>query len=159
MMNSSRKSNSNRKGVVAVEFAVIAPVLLAIVMGVIEVNRILDSQNLLEVAAREGARFAAMDRTGLVDEGQSSNQKLIGDVKNFLASNGVPRDAIDVSVNHADNPESEFNIDDPNNDLALFEVRIEIDYSTVSLIPIDPDNDYALSAKVVFRNGRAVLSD
>ena len=44
-----------RRGAVAVEFAVIAPVFLAIALGIIEVGRVVEAQNLLETAAREGA--------------------------------------------------------------------------------------------------------
>ena len=70
---------------------------MAIVFGMIELGRAFEMQNLLEVAAREGARFASMDRDGMLATGQSANQKLIQDVKNFLASNGIPEDNITVA--------------------------------------------------------------
>jgi Flp pilus assembly protein TadG len=155
----THQSPRERKAAVAVEFAVVAPVLLAILLTVVELNRTLDSQNLLEVAAREGARFAAMDRSGMMAEGQSGNTKLVNDVKNYLVASGVPRDSISVAVKDADNPSLDFDIDDPANDLRLFEVQIAVDYSAVSMLPVSADQDYALAAKVVFRNGRVQLSD
>jgi hypothetical protein len=150
---------SNRKGAVAVEFAIVAPILVAIVLGMIELGRAFEMQNLLEVAAREGARFASMDRDGMLDPGESASDKLIDDVKNFLASNGVSRDDINVTVKDFENPTQDFDLDDPDNDLKLFEVKIEVDWSSMSLTPVDAGSDHPLSAKVVFRNGRATISD
>jgi hypothetical protein len=149
----------NRKGAVAVEFAIVAPILLAIVMGMIEMGHAFETQNLLEVAAREGARFASMDRDGMLDPNESANDKLIEDVKNFLASNGVPRDDIDVTVRDHENPDQDFDLDDPDNDLKLFEVSISVDWSSVSVTPAGAANDQPLTARVVFRNGRATISN
>jgi hypothetical protein len=148
----------NRRGAVAVEFAIVAPILLALVLGMIELGRAFEMKNMLEVAAREGARFASMDREGMLGEGQSANQKMIEDVQNFLASNGIPRDEISVQIKDFENPEQDFDLDDPANDLRLFEVCIAVDYSDVSATPVSAANDYPLSASVVFRNGRATIS-
>lgn len=148
-----------RRGAVAVEFAVMAPVLLAIVGGMIELNRVFDAQNLLESAAREGARLACMDREGMLADGQSANDKLVSDVKNFLASNGIPAENVGVTVTHADDPGVEFDLDNPENNLDLFEVSVTIDYSTVSYAPVSAESDYPLAASVVFRNGIVTISD
>jgi len=147
-----------RRGAVAVEFALVLPFLLATVVGLIELTRAYDVQNLLETGAREGARFAAMDRTGMLQEGETSNQKLIQDVTNFMASSGVPADDVQVVIRDSANPEQPFDIDDPANDLALFEVEVSVPFSSVSLTPISPENDYTLSASITFRNGRSTLS-
>ena len=74
MRTSQRKQfcNANdRRGVVAVEFAIVAPILVAIVFGMIELGRAFEMQNLLDVAAREGARFASMDRDGMLAPGET----------------------------------------------------------------------------------------
>jgi hypothetical protein len=152
-------ASSRRRGAVAVEFAIVAPVLMAIVFGMIELGRTFEMQNVLEVAAREGARFACMDRDGMLEPGDDANQKLIDDVKNFLASNGIPRDDITVEIKDHENPDEDFDIDDPANDLRLFEVRITVDWSNVSLMPVAEGDDHPLIAKVVFRNGRATISN
>lgn len=147
-----------RRGVVAVEFAFIAPVLLTIVLGLIELTRIYDAQYLLETAAREGARFAAMDREGMLQPGETTNSKLTNDVKNFLASAGLPKNALDVSVvSHAD-PSQSFDLDDPANNFQLFDVVISVPYSSVSYTPVSGPSDYALTGSITFRNGRASLS-
>ncbi|MEM8864927.1 MAG: TadE family protein [Planctomycetota bacterium] len=154
-----RSSKPNREGAVAVEFAFVAPVLLALVLGVVEVNRMYDTQNLLATAAREGARFASMDRDGLVPDGMTANEKMVEDVKTMLESNGYERDDISVEIRHADNPEQEFDIDDPANELELFTVDVSIDYSSVSYMSVDSGSDYPLTGSVTFRNGRATISD
>ena len=158
MKTNAPQRKLDRRGAVAVEFAAIAPVLLAITLGLVEVNRMYDTQHLLETAAREGARFAAMDRDGMMSDGQSGNAKLINDVKTFLEANGLPRDDLSVSVKDFENPTQDFDIDDPDNELRLFTVEVSIDYSAVSFTPVEQGDDYPLSASVTFRNGVASIS-
>ena len=52
-----------RRAVVAVEFAFIAPVVAMILVGLWEVGRMIQLQQLLSNAAREGARIAAQSQT------------------------------------------------------------------------------------------------
>lgn len=159
-MKTKRLSNPQliRRAVVAVEFAFVAPFLIGTALGIIELTRAYDAQNLLETAAREGARFASMDREGMLDEGETTNSKLIQDVKNFLASQGLDPTDIVVTVSDVNCPESTFDLDDPENDLELFEVNIAIPYSSVSFTPVSQSHDFSMNASIVFRNGRATLS-
>ncbi len=55
---SSRKSRD--RGVAAVEFALVVPVLLLIIFGIIDFGRMLNAQITLTGAAREGVRLAAL---------------------------------------------------------------------------------------------------
>jgi hypothetical protein len=151
--------STERRGAVAVEFAAMAPILLAIVVGMLELSRVYTVQNTLETAAREGARFASLDRTGMLLEDQTSNQKLISDVKNFLASFGIHQDDVTVSIVDAEAPESTFDLDDPDNDLRLFTIQIEVPYEKVSISPVKHHTAHNLSASLTFRNGRASLSE
>jgi Flp pilus assembly protein TadG len=151
--------SEKRRGAVAVEFAFVAPVLVTIVLGMIQVNRIYDGQNLLETAAREGARFAAMDRDGMLADGQTTNSKLANDVKNYLAASGLDRDAVQVNVLDAESPEETFDLDDPANDLRLFVVEVKVPHSSVSFTPVAESDDFAMVGSITFRNGRAVLSE
>lgn len=151
-----RRLNS-RRAAVAVEFAFVAPVLIGTALGIIELTHAYEVQNLIETAAREGARFASMDRDGMLGVGQTSNSKLISDVKNFLASSGIDPSVIDVTVNDAETGDP-FVLDDPNNDLKLFEVRISVPYSSISYTSISQSYDFPMTASIIFRNGRATLS-
>lgn len=147
-----------RQGAVAVEFAIVAPVLLAIVFGMIQYGKAFEMQTQLQNAAREGARFASMDHSGMLSAGQTSNQKLVQEVKNYLTTYGINKNDITVSVKDHLNPTSDFNLDDPQNELKLFDVKVSVNYSKVSLTPVSAANDYGLTAKVVFRNGKATIS-
>lgn len=148
-----------RRGVVAVEFAIVAPLLLAIIVGLLELSRVYSIQNCLETAAREGARFAALDRSGMMLGGKTANQKIVDDVKNYLASNNINPERVEVNIVPAGDSDGEFNLDDPTNDLELFEVQVEVPYSAVSYSPVSDANDYTLNAAITFRNGRAVIPD
>jgi Flp pilus assembly protein TadG len=148
-----------RQGAVAVEFAAVAPILLAVVVGMLELSRVYSVQNTLETAAREGARFASLDRTGMMLEGQTANQKLISDVKNFIASAGISKDDVTVSVVDAEHPQNSFDLDNPDNDLKLFQIRVSVPYSKVSYTPVKHYHQQNLTSALTFRNGRAVLSE
>ena len=156
-MKTNNKTRS-RRGAVAVEFAVVAPVLVAIVFGMIQYGRAFEMQNQLQVAAREGARFASMDHTGMSMNGQTSNQKVATDVKNFLATYGMKQSDVTVQIKDHSNPTADFNLDDPNNNLKLFDVKVSVNYSKVSLQSVSPSSDYTLMASVTFRNGQATIS-
>jgi Flp pilus assembly protein TadG len=152
------RNPKSRRGVVAVEFAIVAPVLLAIVFGMVELSRMFEVQNLLDTAAREGARFAAMDRDGLLQDGQSSNDKLASDVKNYLASSGIPRDSVTVAVKDHEDPGADFNLDDSANDLKLFDVHVSVELSAVSHTSLGSGNG-TLTGSITFRNGFATISE
>jgi hypothetical protein len=148
---------SSRRAAVAVEFAFVAPVLIGTAIGIIELTRAYDAQNLIETATREGARFASMDREGMLGEGETTNSKMIDDVKNFLASSGIDPADVLVTVTDAETGEP-FDLDDPANDLKLFKVEISLPYSSISYTPVSSSNDFSMKASIVFRNGRATLS-
>ena len=53
------RSSGRRRGVAAVEFAVVLPLLMLLLVGIWELGRIIHVQILLNSAARDGARLAA----------------------------------------------------------------------------------------------------
>jgi Flp pilus assembly protein TadG len=59
-MNANRNSITNERGASAVEFAVIAPLLMLLIVAVIEFGLLLNRIQVYEGAAREGARAAAV---------------------------------------------------------------------------------------------------
>ena len=56
-----RKRSSHRGGAAVVEFAIVAPLLLMIVFGIIEFGRMIMVQQILTNASREGARRAIIE--------------------------------------------------------------------------------------------------
>lgn len=151
-MNSSIAKN--RRGAVTVEFALMVPVFLTLVLGVTETSRIFEMKNQLAVAAREGARMAAMERSGLVAEGQSTNAKVTRDVKNFLQAAGLDPDDINVQIVSHQDPTATFNLDAAANSLKYFELRISVPFDAASTL-VPPDmTDFNLESKIVFRNAK-----
>jgi Flp pilus assembly protein TadG len=82
-MNRRRPGGGDRdRGATAVEFALLLPVLLLLVFGLIDFGRALNAQITLTQAAREGARLAALggqlsavvSRTQTAATGLSSSQ-------------------------------------------------------------------------------------
>ena len=63
-------------------------------------------------------------------------------MKNFLASSGLDPEDISVTVTDAEIPSEPFDLDDPDNDLKLFNVEISVPYSSISYTPVSESHDY-----------------
>ena len=79
-----------RRGVAAVEMAVVLPVFVTMTMGMIELGRAVMVAQLMTNAAREAARAAIIDG--------STNTTVSNSAKNFLAT-AAKVNASDVTVN------------------------------------------------------------
>ncbi len=112
-----KRHRRNRIGAAAVEFAVVAPVFLLFVFGMIEYGRMVMVQQVITNAAREGARLAVLDGT----EGQD----VIDLVNTFLSSGSIEGATVAVVP--------------PNPDDAAFgepvTVTVDIEFSQVSWLP------------------------
>jgi Flp pilus assembly protein TadG len=74
---SARRAPADR-GAAAVEFALLLPMLLLLVFGIIDFGRALNAQITLTQAAREGARLAALGQSNV----QSGTQSAATGLKN-----------------------------------------------------------------------------
>jgi hypothetical protein len=149
----TRSSRRGRRGAVSVEFALIAPVMVLIMVGMVEASRLIDTQMIMASAAREGARLASMDRAGLAP-GTSTNDKITADIKNFLEASGLSPDDVEVSITSPDDPDETLDLDDPDNSQELFRLSVEVPFSAALGAVPDVEDDRGLAASVVFRNGR-----
>jgi Flp pilus assembly protein TadG len=113
-----RRRARRRLGVAAVEFALVLPVLTTMLIGVLEVGRISDLQQLLAIAAREGARQAATGqltnaqvqqvalnclKTGLGDTSGTMTKNVVITVNDLTApgtdvSNATTLDVLQVTI-------------------------------------------------------------
>ena len=66
------RSAARDRGAAAVEFALLLPVLLLLVFGIIDFGRALNAQITLTQAAREGARIAALGESNVVSGTQAA---------------------------------------------------------------------------------------
>jgi Flp pilus assembly protein TadG len=67
-----REPSKRDRGAAAVEFALLLPLLLLIVFGIVDFGRALNAQITLTQAAREGARLAALGQPNVVGRTQSA---------------------------------------------------------------------------------------
>jgi Flp pilus assembly protein TadG len=73
-----RQGEHRDRGAVAVEFALLLPLLLLIVFGIVDFGRALNAQVTLTQAAREGARLVALSQPNVVGRTQAAATGLSG---------------------------------------------------------------------------------
>lgn len=83
-----------RRGVAVVEFAVVAPVFVLILLGMIEFGRMAMVQQVITNASREGARIGVLD--GATRAGVTAR------VNSYLTSAGIPTGGVTVSPDPPD---------------------------------------------------------
>ena len=83
-----------RRGVAAVEFALVAPVFFLVVLGIIEFGRMAMVQQVLTNAAREGARVGVLDG--------STKAKVVNAASQYLDGAAVTTATVDVSPDPPD---------------------------------------------------------
>lgn len=152
-------SRSSRRGAAMVEFALLAPIFLALILGVVEMGNALDSSNVMTAAVREGGRLATMDWKESLPDGMTINQKVIADIQNFLAAAGVPADDVSVSITSAEPGQSgqPFDLGSPSNNLKLFKIEATIPFDSVSSYPSTYMGGRNVTSSLVFRAGRVNL--
>jgi Flp pilus assembly protein TadG len=74
-----------RRGAAAVEFALVLPFLLVLVVGIWELGRMVEVQQILSNAAREAGRQAST--------GTYTNDQIISNVRDYLKDAGLPAQA------------------------------------------------------------------
>ena len=112
-----RSFRKRRRGAAAVEFAVVAPIFLLLVFGMIEYGRMVMVQQVLTNASREGARRAVLDG--------STNQDVVDDVDPYLSSGSI--DGANIPVTPTNPGDAAFG--DP------VTVSVDIQFSQVSWLP------------------------
>ena len=132
-MNKQRaKRNRERKGIAAVEFAMVLPVFMAMMLGIVEFGRAMMVGQLVTNAAREGARQSIIDG--------SSNSQVEQQIKDFLQDTLNITDPASVLVTITVTPAP--GNDDPGNEVAfaqprdLCKVEVSIPYNLVSFLPL-----------------------
>ena len=121
MVQDCRKSVTTRRiGATAVEFAIVAPILVLLVFGIIEIGRAVMSQHSMEDAVRVGCRLAIMDGTTTSDVTTTVIDELA------VAGITVTPNMVDVTPNP---PTNACLWDDVN-------VSVTIPYSDLSWIPV-----------------------
>jgi Flp pilus assembly protein TadG len=103
------------RGVAAVEFAIVAPVFVIMILGIIEIGRAMMVQQIITNASREGARRAIVE--------QATALEVQAVVNNYLANTSV---SSGVSVNVSPAPGPAVGFGDP------VSVTVAVPYNNVS---------------------------
>ena len=153
IQNPAPAQQSSRKAAAMMECALTLPVLMILVLGILEVGSGLRASTILQSACRESGRLTAMDWRYIVHEGQTPNQKVSQDLKNFVTAAGLRGNASTVTITHADgeNAGQTFDLSDPNNDLEFVRVEVTLPYASVSVFPLTYLAGKTLKASVVMR--------
>jgi Flp pilus assembly protein TadG len=129
-----RSRDYRRCGAAVVEFAITAPVLFLLVIGMIDVGRAVMVQNLITNAARDGARSAVLDG--------STAESVQTQVTEYLAASTITGITVTVSPT----PLTLADLGDP------VSVTVEVPFGAVSWLP---SSEYfqgaTLQATVVMR--------
>jgi Flp pilus assembly protein TadG len=89
-LGSGKGTIANRRGIAAVEFALVMPVLATIVIGVLEINRGLLVKQILDQAARKGCETGCLVL--------QTNATVTSDINNVLSSNNIDTTAVTITI-------------------------------------------------------------
>jgi len=160
MSRLTRPASHHRDGSAAVEFALVAPLFIALFMGAIQSGFNFDSTTKLYSAIRQSGRLATLDNAAdYVPSGQTLNSKVITDIKNALTAEGMPGSALTVTITHAEGGSAgtTFDLSSVSTDLKYFKITVTVPYSAVNTGSFLPNNRANLTASVVFRKGATSL--
>ncbi len=149
---------ASRRGSATVEFAVIAPVFLALVLGAAQSAFNVDTAHSLYAAIRQAGRAAAMEDDLNLPSGQTLNEKVIQDIRNQLIAEGLPGDQMTIQITKATSS-APFDLSDAGNDLDLFRISVSVPYSAMNSLGTFPTAGMSnFNASIVFRKGREALA-
>lgn len=153
--------DQQRRGAALVEFAVVCPILLMLVLGTIELGTAMRASMILNSAVREGGRLASMDFTDTLSANETANQKVAKDIQNFITASGLDGSKVVVSLKHVEGASEgqTFDLEDDGNNLELFRVHADLEYKWISLFPVNYMQGKTIKASGVFRAARSSLAN
>jgi hypothetical protein len=151
-------ASAGRSGIATVEFAILIPLFLMLVLGMTEMGHAFQVSADLTAAVREGGRMASMDLSKVTPSTMTLNQKVIKDMRNFLTASGIPGDDVTLTITHA-STEAVFDLGDEDNYLKSFRISASIPYAKVSRLPADYMNGRTIRFSAVYRLGRSQVTN
>lgn len=154
-----RSGSRKRRGFEMIEFAMSAPLLIAMCFGIIEMGRAFQVAQILTAAAREGARLGMLYNVVKPKDTAAgittANAKVKQDITNFLRASGITATpTIDITdAESAAVPQPAVDLDDFATIAGkYFKVRVQVSFDAVAFIPPFYLKGANLSGEVVFRH-------
>lgn len=154
-----RRNDQTRRGASTVEFAIVVPLFITLTMGTIQTGIQISAANTLTTALREAGRLASMDYTSRLQPGQTINQKVVQDIKNFLTAEKIDGNQVTITITAADgtNAGSTFDLSNSANQLSMFKINAVVPYSAISSVTFFPHTNTTISASIIYRKGKNTL--
>jgi Flp pilus assembly protein TadG len=92
--NGSKRSRAERRGIAAVEFALVVPLFIILAVGMVELGRAIMVKQVLTNAVREGAREAILQG--------STHSQVKNLVKNYLTGSSIDGATVTVTPSPAE---------------------------------------------------------
>jgi Flp pilus assembly protein TadG len=139
--NGRRARFRRRRGVAAVEAAVLLPLALMLMLGTWEVGRMVEVSQILNNAAREGGRSAST--------GQFTNSQVQQTVLNYLMNAGLPSSLATVTVTDLTNPSTDCTA---ANEMDQLRIAVSIPFTAVrwSAATLVTNSSTTLNATTIF---------
>ncbi len=151
------KRAAARRGSATVEFAILAPLFLTLVLTAAQSSFNVDTAHSMYAAIRQGGRLASMDSSDYRLPNQTANEKVILDIRNQLIAEGLPGNEMDISITEADS-DLAFDLSNSDNDLRLFRISVSVPYSAMNSLGTFPTSSIQnFNASIVFRKGKISL--
>lgn len=132
----NRPASLERRGAAAVEFALILPLFLVLIVGTIELGRAYEVSQLMHLSVRDAARMASTKFPQVT----VTNTRVIDSVRNTLIAGGVPVTGLTVTITHAETGAA-FDVADADNSLELFRVTATLPFNQANYtIPMFMNN-------------------
>lgn len=155
----AKTRSTERRGAATVELAFVLPVFIALAMGTIQTGMQIVAAQTLTTSLREAGRLASMDYSSRLQSGQTINQKVIQDIRNFLTAEKIDGSKVAISITYADGASagSVFDLGDPNNNLQMFKIQASVPFSAICSVTFFPTTKNSINASVVYRKGKNTM--
>lgn len=146
-----------RRGAALVEFAVIAPAFITLIVGTLEMGHALDTSTTLMSGLREGGRLATMSWKGNLPADTTLNDKVITDIRNFYNAAGLPGEKVTIKITSFSANSNEdglpFDVMDENNSQKMFRISAEVDFAEVYGSSLTFMKGRTMRTELIFRAG------
>ena len=147
-----RRSQHQQRGTALIEMAMILPLLTLLLTGIVNMGLMIREHQVLQNAAREGARYSTLQGNRIDEAGDATAQALLltkikTRVQRYLAQERITIALSDVTVDQ--------NYTYPVNASPVTASKVTVSYSRSMMLPqswVWPFGPVTLTGQAVFRN-------